>query len=240
MQHSVYLQGELGDKFGDKFTVHTENYRDIFKCIQANRPNFLPYVRKCHEDDIGFIVETAGNAIETEDLLLPLQPGDVTISLAPAGSKSGMGKILAAIAIIAVMYFTGGLAGLGASGTTAAGGGLSTSAGWAVAAGGGLSTSGMMVAGLAANLALVGMQQLMAPDPGVDKDSPTNYLFTGGRNNSVEGDPIPLLYGELTVPGRPISLEIIQGAPDVHGLRTNNVSIDRGNNLNIVRVPEAG
>ena len=42
----------------------------------------------------------------------------------------------------------------------------------------------------------------MAPDPAVDQDAPTNYLFSGGANNAVEGDPIPILYGELRVPGR--------------------------------------
>ena len=35
MQHSVYLQGELGEKFGNKFVVNTDNYRDIFKCISV-------------------------------------------------------------------------------------------------------------------------------------------------------------------------------------------------------------
>ena len=48
MQHSVYLQGELGERFGNKFIVNTNNYAEIFKCINANRPDFIPYVRKCH------------------------------------------------------------------------------------------------------------------------------------------------------------------------------------------------
>ena len=92
MQHSVYLQGDLGERFGNKFTVHTDNYRDVFRCINANRPDFLPYIRKCHEEDIGFIIETAGEQIDQEDLLLPLQKGDITIAVAPAGSKKGIGK----------------------------------------------------------------------------------------------------------------------------------------------------
>ena len=31
MQRSVYLQGELGERFGHKFIVNTDNYADIFK-----------------------------------------------------------------------------------------------------------------------------------------------------------------------------------------------------------------
>ena len=51
----------------------------------------------------------------------------------------------------------------------------------------------------------------MLPDPATDQDEPTNYLFSGDANNAVEGDPIPLLYGELRVPGRPISINMING-----------------------------
>ena len=31
MQRNVYLQGDLANRFGDKFTVNTDNYSDIFK-----------------------------------------------------------------------------------------------------------------------------------------------------------------------------------------------------------------
>jgi len=221
MQRSVYLQGELGERFGTKFIVHTDNYSDIFKCINANRPGFLPFLRDCHDKDIGFMLETAEHSIDHEDLLLPIKEGDITFAIAPAGSKSGMGKILAAIAIIAVIYFTGGFAGLGVGTTTA------SSAGWAVAAGGGLSFAGSMGVMFAINLAMAGLQQLMAPDPAVDSDSPTNYLFTGGASNTIEGDPIPVLYGELRIPGRAISVDILNGT-----YITNNTIPDSFNNLN--------
>ena len=105
MQHSVYLQGELGERFGNKFIVNTCNYAEVFKCINANRPDFLPYVRNCHEEDINFIVETEDGTIDHTDALTPLAKGDITISFVPAGSKRGIGKILAAIAIIAFLVF---------------------------------------------------------------------------------------------------------------------------------------
>ena len=49
---------------------------------------------------------------------------------------------------------------------------------------------------------------MMAPDPATDKDGPESYLFNGSQQNVSEGDPIPLLYGELRVPGRPINFEL--------------------------------
>jgi predicted phage tail protein len=230
MQHSVYLQGELGERFGNKFIVNTCNYAEVFKCINANRPDFLPYVRNCHEQDINFIVETEDGTIDHTDALTPLAKGDITISLVPAGSKSGFGKILAAIAIIAFLVFNPlALAGGGNLITAAMAGTLGSAAGtFAVLAGVQLATS----------LAIAGIQQIMAPDPAVDQDAPTNYLFSGGANNAVEGDPIPILYGELRVPGRPISVDILQGGNGSGGQINqdiiNNTATDAANNTTIV------
>ena len=209
MMRNVYLQGELGHRFGSVFKVNADSYQDIFKCINANRPEFLGFVRQSHLDDIGFIVEQAGKGVEDEDdLLNPLKEGDVTIAIAPAGSKSGLGKILAAIAIVALIVVTGGAAGLGLATTTAGGTALATSAGWAVVAGGGLSIPGMFAAMGVLNLAMMGISQMMAPDPSVDSDAPENYAFNGNAQNVKEGDPIAVLYGRLRVPGRPISINV--------------------------------
>ena len=60
MKRKVFLQGELGEKFGRSFTVQTDNYRDIMRCINANRPEFLPFLINCHEEDIAFEITTAG------------------------------------------------------------------------------------------------------------------------------------------------------------------------------------
>ena len=231
MQHSVYLQGELGERFGNKFIVNTNNYADVFKCINANRPEFLPYVRKCHEEDINFIVETEDGTIDHTDILTPICKGDITISLVPAGSKSGIGKILAAIAIIAFLVFNPlALAG---------GGNLLTMATTAGALGTGATIAVMAGFQLATSLAIAGIQQIMAPDPAVDQDAPTNYLFSGGASNSVEGDPVPVLYGELRVPGRAIALDIRQGGNGSGGNKAlqdaiNNVVPDAAGNVNIV------
>ena len=230
MQRSVYLQGELGERFGHKFIVNTDNYADIFKCINANRPGWLPYVRKCHEEDIAFIVETEDGAIDQDELLTPIAKGDVTISLVPAGSKKGIGKIIVAIIMIYIMYQTG---------VNVSSGGAES---WMFAAGEGgkigmLTWKGVAAIQFTASLAIAGIQQIMAPDPSVDQDNPTNYLFSGGANNAVEGDPIPIMYGELRVPGRPISVDIAQGGNAIQRGGTqaiiNNTVVDAANNTDI-------
>jgi hypothetical protein len=63
--------------------------------------------------------------------------------------------------------------------------------------------------GTAINLALTGLQQMMAPDPSTDsQQSDESYLFQGTTQEAVEGDPVPIVYGKLRVPGRPISSQI--------------------------------
>lgn len=191
MMRNVYLQGELGEQFGSVFKVNADNYTDVFKCINANRPDFSAYIRECHENNINFIVDTAGEQVDQEDILTPLKEGDVTIAIAPAGSKSAFGKILAAIAIIAVLYFapvlgTGKMSLAGITG----------------------SISGLTAVSVALNLAMAGISQMMAPDPSVDGEGPENYAFNGNAQNIQEGDPIPILYGRLRIPGRPVSIDI--------------------------------
>jgi predicted phage tail protein len=165
----------------------------------------------CHEKDIGFEVDIADTKLEYEvEMLMNLQEGDVTITPIPAGSKSGGSKILAAIALAALFMtplgpalFTAGQAAtpalvLSTGGTQAA----------IAATAGVFSVPGMLVAGLAVNLAMMGLNQMMSPDPATDADQEQNYLFNGNQQNIVEGDPVPVLYGKLRVPGQPINFEV--------------------------------
>jgi len=158
---------------------------------------------EAHEAGVGFTLEIEGIAEEhEEDLLLPIKAGDITISAIPAGSKSGGAKIFAALVIA---FFVLPMIGAGSF----VGPGMTTMEGIGAAM---ATTAGKAAAMLSLNLAMTGMQQLMAPDPSVD-EGPENYLFNGSGQNIQEGDPVPLLYGELRVPGRPVSVYIRSGQP---------------------------
>lgn len=211
MRRKVFLQGELGEKFGRSFTVQTDNYQDIIRCINANRPEFLPFLINCHKEDIAFDIKTAGKEVDEQEILLPMQQGDVTIAMIPAGAKSGFAKIVAAAFLVFFALPVIGGAAMGSMSAAQLGTITATSAQGIGIQAALMTKAGMAVASLAVNLALTGIQQLMAPDPATDQDEPTNYLFSGEANNAKEGDPIPLLYGELRVPGRPISINMING-----------------------------
>lgn len=201
MMRKIYLEGELGTKFVTEFDADVASYQDTVKLLNANFPDFKQYLIECHEKGVGFAFETEGAELEKEqDLILPLREGDITITPIPAGAKSGGSKIVAAILILIAIFMipVDGAASLSAAvkaGTSA-----------------GLQATFYAAFSVAVNLAITGIQQIMAPDPGTDSDAPQAYLFNGSQQNVIEGDPVPILYGELRVPGTPIGFGVINGS----------------------------
>lgn len=213
MLRKVYLDGEMAQKFGPEFTIYAKSVGDVFENLSCNFPEMRKYLIDCHENDIGFLCQVGNEGLQEEsELLLSMEEGDVYISPQPAGSKSGLGKILAAVAIVALVALGGAYlvnATLALSGQAGVGFGLAgLKAGLAYAAS---TWAGLAVLGVAVNLALTGIQQLMAPDPSVDdfnNDRETSYLFQGSEQTILEGDPVPVLYGQLRIPARPIGFEL--------------------------------
>lgn len=199
MTRKVYLEGALGDRYGREFDMAVDTFGDAFKLLQANFSDFKHFLVECDEKNLGFTCQYGDSFIDDEDdLLTPIEKGDLIISAVPVGSKSGMGKIFAALAIAALFLIPG-----------------TAPAALALTKG---SIAFNIVSGIAINLALAGFQQLMAPDPSVDEEEPQSYLFNGSDQNIQEGDPVPLLYGELRVPGRMVSFGTIVAAYGVSGV----------------------
>jgi len=241
MLRNVYLEGELQTRFTKSFSVQAETLQDVLRCADANFDGFRKYLIDAAEEDVGFTIDVADDKIAYEEqMLMPLKAGDITIAPVAAGSKS-IGKIIAAIAIAYIIVQTGGAAAPAAApGGAAATGGLTTTA--QIGTAGQLSASTMSVAlptipaptmtlgqkfaagmakmgfkgkllgGLSLSLGMQGLNELMAPDPSGDGDQESSYMFNGSEQNIIEGDPVPVLYGELQVPGQPISYDAISAA----------------------------
>ena len=104
MMRNIYLEGEMGERFGSHFEFHAPTVQDVLKCLDANFPDLRKYFIECHENNIGFEVDVANNKLDYEvEMLMALKEGDITITPVPAGSKSGLGKILAAIALSLIL-----------------------------------------------------------------------------------------------------------------------------------------
>ena len=219
MKRKVYLEGEIGHKFGKEFEMVADSFTEVFRCLKCNFDSFMPYLQECHEKNIGFILEVEGKPIRNEaEALLLYKEGDMIITSVPAGSKSGPAKILAAVAVTVMTagmgaFAIGAMSGGGLAGGLAATGsmfgaglgGVTATLGGMMSAGGGLGILAQVGIGLGVNLALGGIQQMMAPDPSTDNEQDESYIFQGSKQNIAEGDPVPVLYGELRIPGRTVS-----------------------------------
>lgn len=220
MKRKVILEGELGELFGKERIIFAESYADVFHCLNANFNNFKDYLVECDKKGIGFLMHIDGNHVSSdEEILIHHPPGTMTISPAPMGSSGKVGgflKIIAALVIAVVV-----VPALAATGGFMA----------ALAFKAGSLAASIMAYGAIA-LALSGMMDLLAPDPSVDRDQSESYVFQGAEQNIVEGDPVPVVYGKLRIPGRPISFEARNASQAfVNYTRRGNSAADSSSNF---------
>lgn len=188
MKRKIHLQGELKDLYVDSIIADVSSVHEAIKLLEANFPSIRKYFLDCHEKGVGFEIIDGSKILEQEtDLIVDLNSTDLYLTPVISGS-SGVGKVFTAILLVALAFTPLGQVAL-----------LGT-------------TLGTILVGTAINLALTGIAELLAPDPSVDKSAPQAYLFSGSEQNIVEGDPVPVLYGQLEIPGRPISFSVINSA----------------------------
>ena len=195
----VKLLGELGKKFGSEWTSNSKSMRDIFKLIDCQVDGFKEYLQDCHEKNIGFTIQNGDDFIDYDDLALCPIKDTVIISAVPAGSGKGLGKILAALAIVAFMFIRPDLVFSKAAEASLETGFFAS-----------LNNTGLFLTSIGANLAIAGLTEMMTPDPG-DMTSDPSFLFNGADNTIEQGQPVPLLYGEMRIGGLPISQQFSVG-----------------------------
>lgn len=220
----VKLLGELGDKFGTDWQCAGKSVREVLKLIDCQVEGFKEYIAECHDKNIGFTIQNGNDFIENDfnELGLKNLKDTVIISAIPAGSGKGLGKLITGLLMLAAMFFIPGLGGFmiqgtatgagaaggvvatGASSTMLVGGSYGMSAASALAGGASLSTAGLLITSIGANLAIMGITQMSAPDAG-DMTSDPSYLFNGADNNIEQGQPVPVLYGTMKIGGTSIS-----------------------------------
>ena len=196
MLRNVYLEGELGEKFVPHLQVECNTMQDVFRCLDANFPEFKPYFQQKHEEGAYIHIDAAGQELEDpEELLMEVgdKEGDIIISNVPAGAK-GVVKMVVGAILIVVGVIVSGIPGF--------------------------QMLGNMIIGMGISMVVGGLMELMAPDPAVDKieNGDESYLFNGNVQSIVSGYPIPILYGRLRVPGQPAAAEIIGDSASYSGI----------------------
>ena len=183
MLRKVYLEGELGEKYGKVAEVKAESVREVMQYLQANHDTINKYlIDSTEKRNIGFIVKIADTYVDDDrELLLPFDKGDIIITPTPMGAKGAVKVIVGAVLVVV---------GILVSPTNP--------------------KLGMALISMGANLVMTGIQEMMAPDPSTDAETEEEegYIFQGAEASIIEGYPVPILYGELRVPGQPITFDV--------------------------------
>ncbi len=199
--NKVHLIGDIGDRFGYEWSMNVSNYGEIIRLIDCQREGFKKYLIDSEENEIGFVIQRAGEYIqEDSELFLNLNNEDIIITAVPIGAGkdkgkggfmgTGMGKVIVGITLIVIGYYA----------QTGFGFEFAEGSKWIAA----MEYIGASIMTIGTQLTMQGVEQMLMGD--IDKEKQEEgYLFDGGNNTILQGQPVPLLYGELLIAGTPIS-----------------------------------
>ncbi len=190
---NVYLGGALGKRFGSKWQLAVSSPAEAMHAIDVNtKGEFRRYLWTTGKHRFYKI------ALQSKDKLIDPRTesrnrsgsSDIYILPTIAGANSGAGKIIAGVALLALLWWN--------------------PAGWFYAAATATSAGGLTIAGdvalsLGASLILGGISQLLAPHRKDDGELNSNN-FQGSIAAGVQGGCVPVVYGTALVAPNPISI----------------------------------
>lgn len=192
---AIILHGAAAAQFGPRFDLDVRSPAEAIRALSKMVPGFVEHIKTY---DWRIIRGTTKSAIregrDTSEEELPIGFGrHQEMHLIPviggSAGKSGIGKIVAGIVIIAASIFTAGGAAVGAAGIAAS------------AAAGGLGISASSIAMFGASLLLGGISQMLAGNPKApkvntreDSTQRTSAIFNGPVNVGELGQTIPVCY----------------------------------------------
>jgi len=193
MLSKIKVYGRLARFLGERsFEAEITTPLHAFKFLLANFPHL-----ERHMMEQNYCIKVGKDEIDETELFNPIGQQEIKIVPVATGSR-GFTRILAGVALVAAVGFTGGF------GTFAANTGFfgSSGLGFTAAAGAGLGGTLAAAAGnLGIYLALSGTAQMLTPvpqPPGVSEDPQSqNFSFSGVQNTSRAGTALPVIYGEI-------------------------------------------
>ena len=172
MIRDIILYGEARKLFGKKYRLDVESPAEAIKALSMMVDGFREWLLK--NKDEKFVVTVNGKSIE-ESMLTARGEGDIAIRVASIRARKGGGAfgIIAGLALIAFTWWSPFT--------------------WVAKA-----TFSLYAMG--AGLVLSGAAMMLSPQlkPSDDKDDGKLKSHTFGiQQNSGQGDPVPVVYGEI-------------------------------------------
>ena len=176
MTRTIHLMGRMGQLFGETHKLNCETVQEAMHALDCMKGGVRRYLLECTESDVQFTVQKGEDFIGMENIGDNLESNDIIISPVPAGSKSGLTKLIIGIILIAVAISFPGTQGSFS----------------------GFLAQGAFTAGV--TLALSGIIEMTMDDPDELKEEKSS-LFNGPINTTKMGVPVPICYGKMEVGG---------------------------------------
>lgn len=179
---TIRLLGEAGRRFGRRFKLAVQNPAEAIRALSVQIPGFRQYLMESGDNGINWRVVTEDPmGLSDEQLEWPCSKR-LVLAPQPAG-RGGVGKIILGIGlIIASVAITFGTAGGGVP---------------------------FALAGL--GLVFGGVAELLTPTPkvratqqGNTEEQRNSYTFDKSNINSIQGQVVPVLYGERLIGSLPV------------------------------------
>ena len=212
---TIRLLGEAGRLYGRRFQLAVKTPAEAVRALCLQIPGLRQYLLESGDKGIEWrVVTDHAEGLDEDQMLWPMSKRLVLAPL-PAGRGGGTGKIIAGVALVALAIVfapTGALFGLGM--------GIGTSG--AVVAGAATATFATVTgvtAAIGLGLVFMGVAELLTPTPkmpnvrgmggssssGRDRDEQLNsFAFDKSNANTVQGDVVPVLYGERIIGALPV------------------------------------
>ena len=180
MKRTIYLYGELAEKYGKSHTLFVHSVAEAVRALKANFPGFYDTIRNGRFHILRGKDLVQCRDVSEKELTILFPAEDFHFLPIVEGGKSEFWTIVAGIALIAISYYI--------------------PPAWAI---GGASLAGV-TAGAGIALVIGGVAQLLTPAPKVssyaDREHPdqrASLIFNGPVNRIEQGGPVPLVYGEM-------------------------------------------
>lgn len=182
MLRDIILHGALGAEFGERFRLDVATPAEAVRALILQVKGFRSRIRGGSYR----VIKAPARELGERELALRLgRANELHIVPVPAGAASGLGKIIAGVALVAAAFAAPYLAPTLFAGTGALAGALGTT---------GLTITGV-TASIGFSLALGGVAAMLAPSPKGNPNQNASFLFGGQLNITGQGGPVPLLYG---------------------------------------------
>ncbi|KWU26774.1 tail assembly protein [Burkholderia cenocepacia] len=181
MLREVRLYGIAGARFGRVHRLAVSSTAEAVRALSVLIPGFRKFLLDARDNGLTFAVFNGRRNLTEDDLSAPVGSDAIRIAPVIIGSKSGglfqtiFGAALMVVGAVASFYGQP----------------------W-----------GAQLMGLGASMALGGIVQMLSPQQAGlagAADNGTSYYFNGAVNSAAQGEPVPLVYGEMVVGSKVVS-----------------------------------